>query len=83
MSCCPFESSNTSKFIIFQGEHKGPKNEILISGAPKSLVPGFHTVCVMWYWQILIEFGEAQIGNQQYSNVFTRYETLIHTLCSY
>ena len=38
---------------------------------------------LMWYWQILIEFGEAQIGNQQYSNVFTRYETLIHTLCSY
>ena len=47
MSSRPFESSNTSKFIIFQEEHKGPKNEILISGAPKSLVPGFHATCVM------------------------------------
>ena len=42
----PFEPSSRSKFIIFQGEHKGPKNEILISGAPKSLVPGFHATCV-------------------------------------
>ena len=43
-----FEPPSTSKFIIiFQEEHKGPKNEILISGAPKSLVPGFHTTCVI------------------------------------
>ena len=42
-----FEPPSRSKFIIFQGEHRGLEIKILISGAPKSLVPGFHTTCVI------------------------------------
>ena len=35
MSSRRFEPPSTSKFVIFQGEHKGPKRIFLIWGAPK------------------------------------------------
>ena len=58
-----FEPPSRSKFIIFQGEHKGPKNEILISGAPKSLVPGFHTTCVISSGRLMAESIKATHNN--------------------
>ena len=48
MRLCRFDTPNRSKFIIFQGEYKGPKNKILISGAPKSIEPGFQAYTVIW-----------------------------------
>ena len=46
LSSCWFEPPSRSKFIIFQGEYKGLEIKNLICGRAKSLVPGFHTVCV-------------------------------------
>ena len=43
-----FEPPSRSKFIIFQKEYKGPETKNLITGAPKSLVPLFHTTCVIY-----------------------------------
>ena len=37
MSSRRFDTPSRSIYIIFQEEYKGPKNEILISGAPKSI----------------------------------------------
>ena len=46
MSSRWFDTPSRSIFIIFQEEYKGPKNEILISGAPKSIQPGFQAYSV-------------------------------------
>ena len=56
MSSRRFEPPSRSKFIIFQGEHKGPKNEIFISGAPNSLQPNF-VIHVLIYILVLLVLG--------------------------
>ena len=48
-SCARFESPSTSIFIIFQGQYKGPKIKILISGAPKTYQTRFHIQALIWY----------------------------------
>ena len=58
MSSRRFESPSRSKFFIFQVEHKGPKNEIFISGAPNSLQPNF----VIHVLKCTIIFADSKSG---------------------
>ena len=72
MSSRRFEPPSTSKFVIFQGEHKGPKRIFLIWGAPKQ----YQTLFVI---QVLIYSIIDQLC-QLLIYYFVQVNTMVHIL---
>ena len=59
ISSSRFESPSRSIFIIFQGEYKGPKIKILISGAPKTYQTLFHIDALTYTIPPPIQYADA------------------------